>query len=780
MNIGQLIQGIQGSPTVYRAGWALVHSLWLGAAVAAVLAAVLVMLRRRPANVRYFAACAALAATVALVLGTFMLVQPRAERPGGQEPVHGASMTPVPAQPAGQDMLDDVPLPPEASAPVPAADSEVSSIAARAPKAWTARISDALEPALPWVVSAWSAGVCVLLVWHLGGWLAVGRLRRQARELADGGPVEITARLARALRVSRPVRLLESAIVRVPTVAGWLRPAILLPVSLASGLAPQQIEAILAHELAHIRRWDYLVNLLQSLVETVLFYHPAVWWVSRRVRAERENACDDLAVAIGQERSNYAESLARVAELARTGRRETALLARPAVGAVRRPSELRDRIFRLLKGDSGCRVPFPESWPGALATAAAILCLAPFLIHAAATQPTPNGANTRAGADAAEIDRLIKRLGSDRYADRNSAQMKLIAMGWPAIPELSKARQHKDPEIGGRAAKAIEAILATIETRSKVLENLKKYDAIYESGFSASGTGEGKDLLTLRSGAFLGVKRRWKLTYGDDRFGYTADVIDHEKLRYQHVAERQGTERRPVGQTSGQDENADRPGLPTWIRTRRWGYWGHDLSGHYYEDTLFEVTPKDEATVRAKGLKVCVHGPRDIGPTPSKYGFLWAFGRTFSKQLDKVTRVEQSKDGLLVVSALGRGHGHTNGRWELDIDPDAAWMVRKARFYSNAQPERLVTEMTNSGTVWSGSYCIPKEAKINCFRPIGAVETKHLTFDPVVGSFDERLYSTVQQAVVHNKEPRLEVHDYRVSPKTVTQPNRPKPEGAQR
>ena len=79
--------------------------------------------------------------------------------------------------------------------------------------------------------------------------------------------------------------------------------------------------------------------------------------------------------------------------------------------------------------------------------------------------------------------------------------------------------------------------------------------------------------------------------------------------------------------------------------------------------------------------------------------------------------------------------------------------------------------MTNTGTVWSGSYCIPKEATINCFGPINGVETKRLTFDPAVGKFDEKLYSKVQQAVVYNKDPRLEMFDRRVSPTRVTEPN---------
>jgi beta-lactamase regulating signal transducer with metallopeptidase domain len=92
-------------------------------------------------------------------------------------------------------------------------------------------------------------------------------------------------------------------------VIGWLRPVILLPVSVLAGLTPQMMEAILAHELAHIRRHDYLLNMLQTAIETLLFYHPAVWWVGRKIRQERENCCDDLAVTACGDALIYARAL---------------------------------------------------------------------------------------------------------------------------------------------------------------------------------------------------------------------------------------------------------------------------------------------------------------------------------------------------------------------------------------------------------------------------------------------------------------------------------------
>src|SRR5213075_1924050 len=151
--------------------------------------------------------------------------------------------------------------------------------------------------------------VLVLSLRFAGGLVTAQRLKR----IETSATVQLWQEKLRVLcvrlRVSRPVRLCESALVEVPTVIGWLRPVILIPLSAISGLSAEQLEALLAHELAHIRRYDYLVNLLQTSIETLLFYHPVVWWVSRRVRDEREHCCDDLAVAACGDAHFYATAL---------------------------------------------------------------------------------------------------------------------------------------------------------------------------------------------------------------------------------------------------------------------------------------------------------------------------------------------------------------------------------------------------------------------------------------------------------------------------------------
>src|SRR5262249_39837074 len=116
-------------------------------------------------------------------------------------------------------------------------------------------------------------------------------------------------RLTRSMAVRRPIRVLISVMSDSPSVVGWLRPVILLPAGAIMGLTPLQLEAILAHEIGHIKRYDYLVNIFQMVIEGLLFYHPAVWWTSKRIRVERELCCDDLAVRYSGNALRYARAL---------------------------------------------------------------------------------------------------------------------------------------------------------------------------------------------------------------------------------------------------------------------------------------------------------------------------------------------------------------------------------------------------------------------------------------------------------------------------------------
>jgi beta-lactamase regulating signal transducer with metallopeptidase domain/thiol-disulfide isomerase/thioredoxin len=323
------------SAVVNRLGWTLVHFLWEGLAVAVVLGLVLALLRKRSAGTRYLVALGGMVALAALPAVTFLLVPPPKQAAGPTPPGGNAKsvakLLPL-ASGKGSDTAASrmvvLPPPPTSlsgpTAPTVRRGSATPQAAAAEPaRPWRERLGESVRagvewfsPVLPWLVVGWGLGAVLCSVWNLGGWVAVRRLRVRA-VLAVAGDVErVVARLAGRMGVWRAVRVLQSAVIDSPIVIGALKPVILVPVGILTGLSPRELESILAHELAHVRRHDYLVNLMQGVIETLLFYHPAVWWISRRVRVEREHCCDDEAVRATGDRAVYVGALAAVAESA--------------------------------------------------------------------------------------------------------------------------------------------------------------------------------------------------------------------------------------------------------------------------------------------------------------------------------------------------------------------------------------------------------------------------------------------------------------------------------
>jgi beta-lactamase regulating signal transducer with metallopeptidase domain len=293
------------------AGWALVHSAWQGALVALLYAAFAAAAAQASAQVRYLAACAALALMLLLPVAT-AAINPR----------------PAPHAPTRERAADFGPSADEAegrgragargkSAPPPHAPAARGG-AADAGRGLLARVESRVVSLFPWLVACWLTGVALLALRSGGGWLALRRLRRSAEPVAAEFE-QAFGLLAARLRASPAVRLCQSALVEVPTVVGHLRPVVLVPLSALVGLTPRQLEAVLAHELAHVRRYDFLINLLQTAAETLLFYHPAAWWVSRRARLEREHAADDAAVAAVGDALFYARALATTEALRPSG-----------------------------------------------------------------------------------------------------------------------------------------------------------------------------------------------------------------------------------------------------------------------------------------------------------------------------------------------------------------------------------------------------------------------------------------------------------------------------
>ena len=267
------------------AGLTLLHFFWQGAAVALTLQLLLVLVGRSSAAARYGIACAALMAMVALPAIT------SARLAGGAVPVSTSAF--------GSPVKASV----ETGATAP------STTVAERPRFAIASSSSRLRALLTVIAWAWALGVALLTIRTAAGWWRVRRLYKLALRSPQSKWREAVAIWADRLQLRNVPRVVESAGVDTPAVVGWLRPIVLLPIASLASLTPTQVEAILVHELAHIRRHDYLVNLLQSAVETALFYHPAVWWVSAIVRAEREHCCDDLAVRFCGDRHAYADAL---------------------------------------------------------------------------------------------------------------------------------------------------------------------------------------------------------------------------------------------------------------------------------------------------------------------------------------------------------------------------------------------------------------------------------------------------------------------------------------
>ena len=160
-----------------------------------------------------------------------------------------------------------------------------------------------------WLVMLWLGGVAGLSLRAFASWCLVRTWRYRDTSPLPDALLRRCRDLQRRLSLTRPVQFLQSRRIGVPMVIGWFKPVILVPVSAVTGLPPQQLDALILHELAHIARLDAFANVVQIAVETALFYHPAVWWVGRRVRSEREHSCDDMAVCACGDVATYVEAL---------------------------------------------------------------------------------------------------------------------------------------------------------------------------------------------------------------------------------------------------------------------------------------------------------------------------------------------------------------------------------------------------------------------------------------------------------------------------------------
>lgn len=274
------------SPDVLRTlGLSLLHFLWQGAAIAAITTGAIALARR--ASVRYAIAVSALVLMVAAPIVTFV---------------------------ASRDSARSVNIAaPTASAPIVNAAVHTANLAVQ--RAVSVTPARSLSPnALTLLVEFWFVGVILFSLRTAGGFFLIARLRRQSATPVSDHLLALCFAMQDRLGITRAIRYCESLQLDAPAVIGWIRPVVLLPVSALTGLTEAQLCAVIAHELAHIRRFDAFFNLFQVVAETLLFYHPAVWWLNKRIRAERENCCDDAALAVCSNPAEYARALAFMEE----------------------------------------------------------------------------------------------------------------------------------------------------------------------------------------------------------------------------------------------------------------------------------------------------------------------------------------------------------------------------------------------------------------------------------------------------------------------------------
>jgi beta-lactamase regulating signal transducer with metallopeptidase domain len=304
-------------------GWTLLHFCWQAAAIALVYRIVdLALPAKARSNVRYGLALTALFSMFVVSLATF-----------AYEKTRGANgvATQVLAPQVAQQLREEVSALPAVGAGLMTHTGQRIDLAEYAAR-W-----------MPWLDAAWFAGVLALSIRTVGGWWLIQRLRRSGLTQVPESVLGSLTRLSQRMDIRRRIDLRVSGRISGPLAMGVFRSLILLPASVLTALNEEQLEVVLAHELAHIRRADYLWNILQSMIETLFFFHPAVWWVSNKLRQQRELCCDDAALACCSDPLVYATALLRLEE-----QRSSRLHLAMALDGHAAGSGLRDRIVRIL------------------------------------------------------------------------------------------------------------------------------------------------------------------------------------------------------------------------------------------------------------------------------------------------------------------------------------------------------------------------------------------------------------------------------------------------
>jgi beta-lactamase regulating signal transducer with metallopeptidase domain len=285
-------------------GWMIIHSIWQATLIAIITGIALILLQKKSAQVRYIVANSALILVLISAITTFYFHLEKENKTNAQlaELIEKAKTQPVVFQQNTTDLAEKPDIQnPKSDIEGPLSISTFKSYFTRH---------------LPLIVTIWLLGVTVFILRLLSGISYTAYLRNKMNFPTDEYWLETLENLKNKIGLKQTIELVESALVRSPIVVGHLKPMILFPIGAINRLNPNEVEAILAHEIAHILRKDYLFNIIQSIIEALFYFHPAVWWLSSVVRSERENCCDDVAIKICGNSMTYAKSLVSVQEMA--------------------------------------------------------------------------------------------------------------------------------------------------------------------------------------------------------------------------------------------------------------------------------------------------------------------------------------------------------------------------------------------------------------------------------------------------------------------------------
>ncbi|MEN9611001.1 MAG: hypothetical protein RLZZ628_1815 [Bacteroidota bacterium] len=316
------VQQIFPDPFIYALGWTVIHSLWQGTFVACLMALILTGLQNKSAETRYRVAGGALFASILGAVVTFFSLYTASHN----------YTTPFLNETRQFTLVHLTFL------------AEKESFG----RQMYSHIADFLNEHLFYIVIAWILGVEFFTMRLIGGFWMVMKIRRSPKIPLEAEWHEFVEMIREQMPFKQGVRLAESAAATVPMVIGWLKPLILLPIGTVNNMSASQVEAIIAHELAHIAGKDYLFNTLQTIAEILFYYHPAIWWISAVIRAERENRCDDLAVQLCGNKMIYVKALVSMQELQKQLPKRNGMLGLALSFAGHRKYPLLERVKRVL------------------------------------------------------------------------------------------------------------------------------------------------------------------------------------------------------------------------------------------------------------------------------------------------------------------------------------------------------------------------------------------------------------------------------------------------